>query len=263
MCVWTCSVQGNTLYSNIHVDDPLNPILGLYYFIHEILWYIIRLWMETCESICCLFLRWRLISAIAHVGHCHVSNCLSWLCFSRDLHFLFRLCHLFLMLVSCLMTFRFLALEYSSLFPSGTILPLYIWEWFLAPSVVFPSLLRYIALLKNSSIHNYGTKHTTPVFCKWWSTVLGVSGGNVQQTEELIIWEMFDVQLVIFASNDHHQDKQTPTKHWYYYFIGCGVGWVYLKLHRWHNQKQNSEHSCWLDFHFHSTSRMPYGYVIS
>lgn len=43
MCIWTCSVQNNTRHCDIHVDDPLNPILGLYYFIHEICWYTIRL----------------------------------------------------------------------------------------------------------------------------------------------------------------------------------------------------------------------------
>lgn len=43
MCIWICSVQNNTLHCDIHVDDPLNPILGLYYFIHEICWYTIRL----------------------------------------------------------------------------------------------------------------------------------------------------------------------------------------------------------------------------
>lgn len=44
MCIWTCNVQGNTVYSDVHVDDPLNPIHSLFY---EICWYIVRLLMET------------------------------------------------------------------------------------------------------------------------------------------------------------------------------------------------------------------------
>lgn len=66
VCIWTFSVQGNTLY--FAVDYPLNPILELYYFIHEICWCIIRHGWRHVNP----FILWRLISASALLGHCRV-----------------------------------------------------------------------------------------------------------------------------------------------------------------------------------------------
>jgi len=97
------------------VCDPLHSRTLLCYSWDLLMHY--RGWMETRESIRCRLLCWRLMSGVGR--HRHVSKCPTWLCFSGDLHFLFFLlclCHLFLTLVSRLMTLRFLTLEYSSIF---------------------------------------------------------------------------------------------------------------------------------------------------
>lgn len=94
MCVWTCSVQDNPLYSDIHVHKPTGSHSRAVLFYSWDLLIHYQAWLETCEPICFFFfiLCWRLISAVAHVGRCHVSNCLSWPCFSGDPHFLFVAC---------------------------------------------------------------------------------------------------------------------------------------------------------------------------
>lgn len=178
-CAFELTVCRITLFILIFICIILlNLILGLYYFIHEICWYIIRLGWRR-ESICFFFIVcWRLISAIAHVGHCHVSNCLLWPCFSGDLHFLFCLFHFLLMLIWCLMTFCLLAREYSSVFTSVYLFVSFYEFWTKLRSVscvlwinssavhrrinfvpslcdkkwVFSSLIRYIGLFKKSSV---------------------------------------------------------------------------------------------------------------
>lgn len=137
-------------------------------------------WMETCESIWCLSLCWRLISAIA---------CGPLSCFKPPVVALLqrRSSFPFFFFFACVTCFWCLSPvwwlfaswlwnihQFSLLFASFCLLwetfsvfcgsVLYIWEWFFSPSAieVFHPY-SCIGLLKNSPRHNYGTKYTTAV----------------------------------------------------------------------------------------------------
>lgn len=50
MCVWTCSVQDNPLYSDIHVPTGSHSRAVLFYSWDLLIHY--QAWLETCEPIC-------------------------------------------------------------------------------------------------------------------------------------------------------------------------------------------------------------------